>query len=268
MNENTEMLNPSDKPDYEKLSYGKVGYKRIQRLRKKGKRRGIEVPPLGFELTKPEKPRVVFLIAAIVGIILFVGILVGTGFLAKLLIDLFSVTFEESGGLIKTLSNPSVFFATAGLSFLPVLLIILAYLMLILIALIPFFIALYCYRFARNAFYMARCSKEEFAKSEFIWGRILTLIGILAVSTGILIVCLLSIDQQAIKTVIGLIYAGIVIIFGGLLALIVCEKAKCKKWFESLDEDKKQNYLAHENALRKIKSRLRYERRMWDNLFR
>lgn len=263
------MNNESDlqsvpEPDFEKISYGKVGYKRIQRLRRRGKLRGIEVPPLGFELTKPEKPRIAFWIAAIVGIILFVGILVGAGFLVKYIIDLFSVTFKDSGGFLKTIFNPSLFIASAGLSAIPVLLIVMAYAMLILIMIIPFVLALYCYRFARNTLYMARCSKEEFAKGEFIGGRIINFIGVLAVSTVILIVCLLSVEAQTAKILLGLVYVGIVIIFGGMLALIVFERVKCNKWFEALPEEKKQNYLAHEEGLRRVKRRMRYERNLWN----
>ncbi|MDE7158005.1 MAG: hypothetical protein K2N74_00355, partial [Clostridiales bacterium] len=59
------------------------------------------------------------------------------------------------------------------------------------------------------------------------------------------------------------IFAGYVLIFGGMLALMVLEREKCKKWFESLDEEKKQNYLAHEDALRCVRRRMRSKRTFW-----
>lgn len=254
--------------DYEQLSYGKVAYKRVQRLRKKGKRRGIDIPALGFELTKPDKPRIVFWIAAIVGLVIAAGILVGFGFVMKYAIDFLSRHFKDSGGFLKTIFNPTLFFASAGLTIIPILIMIMAYCMILLMLLIPVIMALYCYTFARNAFYMARCSKEEFAKGEFIWGHIVNFAVVLVVSTVLLIVCLLSTDAQKLKIAIGLVYLGIVIIFGGLLTLLVLEKKKCTKWFDSLPEDKKQNFLEHDKGLRRVKRRLNSERQFWSNFGR
>ncbi len=262
------MPDNEQQPDYERLSYGKLGYKRVQRLRRKGQRRGIEVPPLGYELTKPEKPRIAFWIAAIVGIILFIGILVGVGFLIKFLVDVFSDMYQDTGGLFKTLANPGLLFATQGLSLIPVLFLILAYMFVALIGIVPLIIVIYCYRFVWYMLYTARCSKEEFAKGGLITGHITGYIGILAAATVMLIVILTLTDSQTAKLLVGLIYAGIVIIFGGLLVLMILERRKCKKWFEGLDEDKKQNYLEHEEGMRRVRSRLHTEKRIWDNMFK
>ncbi len=264
----TEIINEEQQLDYERASYGKIGYKRIQRLRKKGKRRGIEVPKLNYELTKPEKPRVAFWIAAAVGIAVFVGIMVGTGFLIKFLVDVFSDLYKDSGGFFKTLLNPKVLFVSQGLSLVPLLLLIAAYLLFASMAIIPISIAICCYRFVQNMFYMARCSKEEFAKGEMITGSIVSYVFVLVVATVLLVVVFVLTDAQTARLLVGLIYAGVVVIFGGLLALLIVEKKKCGKWFETLDEDKKQNYLEHEKALGRIKSRLGFKRRMWNNMFR
>lgn len=264
----TEIMDTQQTLDYEQMSYGKWGYKRIQRLRRKGKRRGIDVPELNFQLTKPEKPRVAFWIAAIVGIVVFVGIMVGTGFLIKFLVDIFSDLYKDSGGFFKTLLNPKVLFVSQGLSFVPVLLLIAAYLLLASMAIIPISLAICCYRFVRNMLYMARCSKEEFARGEMITGSIVSYVFVLVAATILLIAIFVLTDAHMARLLVGLIYAGIVIIFGGLLALIVVERRKCGKWFETLDEDKKQNFLEHEKALSRIKSRLGFERRMWNNMFK
>lgn len=246
--------------NYEQISYGKYGYKRIQRLRRKGRRRGLEIPTLNYELTRPEKPRVVFLIAAIITLIIFLGLMVGAGFLIKFGVDFFSVQFKDSGGFFKTLLNPQAVIASLGLSIVPVLLIVLAYIMMILILLIPIFLVLYCYRLIRNAFYMAQCSKEEFAKSEFVGKHISAFAIILVIATVLLIVVLIRGEAPALKLVVGLVYLGVVIIFGGMLALMIVERRKCKTWFDSLDEGKKQNYLAHEEGIRRVKKRLQRER--------
>lgn len=254
--------------DYEKLSYGKVGYKRVQRLRKKAKRKGINVPLLGYGLTKPERPRIAFIIVAVVSLIIAVGVLVGMGFLFKYLIDVFSDQFQDTGGLMKTLLDPTVFFATAGLSFLPVLLIIMAYLMLILILLLPIIFVIYCYTFARDMIYLSKCSKEEFAKGSIVSDRIVRLIVTLIIATVVLITVLILCETQTPKLIVGLIYGGAVVVFGGLIALLVFEKTKCNKWFATLDEYKKQNYLAHEGGLRAIKRRIKSDRQFWESMFR
>ncbi len=161
-----------------------------------------------------------------------------------------------------------MFIATQGLSFIPVLILIAIYSLFAVIVIIPIMIAIYCYRFACNMLYLARCSKEEFAKGELITSQITGYVITLVAATIILIaVCCLT-DVQNARLIVGLIYCGVVIIFGGLLALIIIEKVKCGKYFDTLDEDLKQNYLAHENALRSVKSRLGFERRFWNGFFR
>lgn len=251
-----------DTPDYEQISYGKFGYKRVQRLRRKGKRRGIEVPQLNYALTKPEKPRIAFWVAAIIGIIAFIAILVGAGFLIKFIIDVFSDLYKDTGGFFKTVIHPGTLFATQGLSLVPVLFLILAYLALISIAVVPLVIALSCFRFVRNMLYTARCSKEEFARGERISGNITGAIGILVGATVVMIVIFVMTDAHTARLLVGLIYGAIVIIAGGFLALMIIERKKCKKWFEGLEEDNKRNFIEHDNGLRRIKSRLHFERQL------
>lgn len=253
----------ADELNYEQLSYGKFGYRRVQRMRRRGKRHGIEVPPLGFVLTKPDRPRIVFWIAAIVGAVLLAALLVGIGFIIKFGIEFFNVQFQDNGGFFETLLNPAVFLATAGLSFFPVLFVILAYLMMLLIMLIPILVFFYSYGFVRNTFYMARCSKEEFAKGELVSSRIFGFAGAIVLATVALIIGLISFETSAAKILVGVVYAGFVLICGGMLVLMIRERSKCKKWFDSLDEYKKQNFLEHDNALRRIKSRTRPDLNVW-----
>lgn len=250
-------------PDYEKSSYGKFAYKRVQRLRRKGQRRGIKVPYLGYALTKPEKPRTAFWIVAIVSAALLVAVIIGLGFVFNEFIKSVSI-FDGMGDVFKALFNPDVFMLSHGLSAIPGMMIFFGYLLLIAIFALPIGAAIYFYRFVRDVFYMARCSKEEFAKGNIVSSRIFGLIMAICITTVLLIV-LLSIGLEA-KLLAGLVYAGILITLGGLLALMIVEKIKCGKWFDQLDEDKKQNYLEHERSLRRIKSRLHSEKTFWSNL--
>lgn len=260
-----ESENTARLPDYEKTSYGKAAYRRVQRLRRKGRHRGIEVPLLEHELTKPEKPRIAFWIVAVVSAVLFVGILVGLGFLYNELIKAFS---DLSGivGFIKVMFKPDILRGSLGLSAFPAVLMIVIYLLIALLFALPFVAAIYFYRFVYNAFYMAKCSKEEFAKGSMISSRIFVLCTVLIVATILFAVLLPRISSAKAKLFMGLIFGGLFAALGGLLALMAVEKIKCGKWFASLEDGRKQNYLAHESALRRVKSRLHWEKRMWNDL--
>lgn len=251
--------------DYEQISYEKYAYKRVNRLRRRGKRRGIEVPYLDHELTKPEKPRTAFLAVAVISAVILIGIIVGIGFLYNELIKNFSI-FNGMGDVLKAVFDPAAFALSAGLSAIPGLMIVLAYILLIAMFAIPIGAVIYVYRFIRDVFYMSKCSKEEFAKGNIISSRIFGLIAAIAVATVILIVILSNTESSTAKLLSGLVYGGIAAALGGLLALMTVEKIKCGKWFEGLEEDKKENYLAHERALRRVKNRLHTEKQIWNDL--
>lgn len=259
--------NPPPSGDREKSSYGRYAYKRVQRLRRKGKRRGIEVPYLGYELTKPEKPRIAFWIAAGVSAAIFVGILVGIGFLYNEFVKMFS-DLGGLGDLVKILFKPDILGASFGLSALPGLLLIAVYLLIAVLFALPIVAAVYFYRFVRDAFYMASCSKEEFAKGSIISSRIFALIVVLIVAAVVFVILLANIASSSAKLYIGLIFGGLALALGGLLVLMILEKTKCGKWFEGLAESKKQDYLEHESALRSVNRRLNAEKSFRRNIGR
>ncbi|HBN12298.1 MAG TPA: hypothetical protein DD415_01635 [Clostridiales bacterium] len=251
--------------DYEKTSYGKFAYKRVQRLRRRGKRRGIDVPYLSYELTKPEKPRMIFIILTIASAVLLAGIIIGIGFLYNYFIK--SVTiFDGIGDLFKAVFDPAAFALSAGLSAIPALMVVVAYILLFTLFLLPLGAVIYLYRFVRDVFYMANCSKEEFAKGNIISSRITGLIFAVITATVIFIALLIFMEEPNARLLAGLIYGGILVVLGGLLAVMMIEKTRCGKWFEEIDEFKKSNYLEHERALRRVKGRLKTEKHFFQNL--
>ena len=253
--------------DYEALSYGKKEYKRVCRLRKRARERGIEVPRLRYELTKPEKPRLAFWVIAVVSAVIFAGVIVGLFFLYSEMIKFFSDgELDGLSDFIGVLFQPEVLSGSLGLSALPGVLMVVVYLLIFVLFLLPFVAAIYFYRFVRDAFYMAKCSKEEFAKGNVITSRLIGLIAVLATVVVLFILTLSYVEAAGARTAVSLIFAGIVITLGGLIALIFFEKYKCGKWFDSFDEEKKQNYLEHERALRSVKRRLKSEKQFWSNL--
>ena len=261
---NNQEISRESASDYEKISYGKFAYKRVQRLRRKGERRGIEVPRLEYELTKPEKPRIAFWIVAIVSAAIFIGIIVGLGFLYNELIKMFS-DLSGLGEFVRVMFDPEILSGSLGLSALPGIMMAVVYILIALLFALPVVAAVYFYRFVRDAFYMARCSKEEFAKGSLISSRIIGIAAVLIVIVVIFCILLSSIDSSKAKLYIGLIFGGLAVALGGLTALMIAEKAKCGKWFDTLDDEKKQSYLAHEGALRRVKSRLNTEKSFWNS---
>ena len=256
--------NPNDATDYEALSYGKVGYKRVQRLRKKGKRRKIEVPRLGYELHKPDRPRIVFWVLAAVAAVLMVGAIIGSVFLINMVVKT-QKNFNGLGDIFKAAFNPTIFAVSLGMSVLPALMILFVYFMLFMLILIPVLVGLYLYTFVRDALYLARCSKEEFAKGYDVSGRITRLVVCLIIATVAFVTVMYLAPVKHMRLLLGFVYACFVLVFGGLLAILLLARAKDAKWFESLDEAQKQNFLAHDAGLRKVKKRLRSERAFWDS---
>lgn len=261
-NENFENYSATD---YEELSYGKFVYKKIQKLRRKGKSRGIEVPYLGYELTKPEKLRIAFRVVAFVSLILFIAVIVAIGILYNELIKTFS-DLSGIGDLLKVVFDPAVFSASFGLSAIPGIMLAMVYLLMIVLCALPIIAIFYFYRFVRDAFYMAKCSKEEFAKGTVISSRMVSLAVMIATVTVIFIIALSYVSAGNATLYLWLIFVGVIIALGGLFALMAVEKVKCGKWFEGLEESKRQNYLAHVNGLKRIKRRLNTEKQMWDNI--
>ena len=236
--------------DYEKLSYSKLSYKRVQRLRRRAKRRGVEVPKLEYPLTKPDKPRILFWIMAIISAILYLGIVVGVGYLADALIT--SINGSGLGEFIKNITKPEFVLLSLGIpTTVSLIFIIIIYSLIVLLLLAAVLFVIYAFRFVRESFYMATCSKEEFAKGSIITGRILRYTVIIVLVTVLLIVGLVRgpSDDVIVKVISGVLYGVLLLVLGGPLLLMVLERRKCKKWFEAQPEEKKRNYIEHDRGL-------------------
>lgn len=239
--------------DYEKLSYSKLSYKRVQRLRRRAKRRGVEVPKLEYPLTKPDKPRILFWIMAIISAILYLGLVVGAGFLVDATIrNVTSINGSGLGDFIKNITKPEFVLLSLGIpTTISLIFVILIYASIVLLAVAVVLLVIYAFRFVRESFYMATCSKEEFAKGSIITGRILRYSIIIVLVTVLLIVGLVRgpSDDVVVKVISGVLYGVLLLVLGGPLLLMVLERRKCKKWFEAQPEEKKRNYIEHDRGL-------------------
>lgn len=237
---------------YEEISYDKRTFKKVAKLRKKGLKYGIVVPNLNYELTKPEKPRKTFLVISIILSLALIGMIIALGFLYnKVLNILFETNLLE---IIGNLFNPVFLAETLGLSAIPGLMILVVYIIIIACLLLPIYLLVYVYRFIRDSFRMVNCSIEEIAKGNTITNRITTLILNLIFIVIVFVLLLWQLDER-VKGLLIVLFIVLCLIFGGLLTLILIERIKANKIFDSLEEDKKQNYLEHEKALKLVQYR-------------
>lgn len=251
--------------DYEKESYGKRAYKRVRKLRRRGERRGIDIPELNYVLTKPERPRIPFFIAGIVLVVMLVAILVGIVFLYNELVKAFA-GLEGLWEFFTVLLDPENFKMSLGLSLVPAILIVMVYILVFILFLLPFVVAMYFYKFIRDTFYLAVCSKEEFAKGYAVSNMIMLISVLLVTITSLFVVGVIYVTQSGPRLMLGLVYGGLMLSLGGMLALIIAEKVKSAKWFAGLDEYRRKNFLEHDRGLRSVKRRLGEERRFFSTL--
>lgn len=247
--------------DCEKLSYTPYAYKRLLKLRENGRKRGIKVPYLSFELTKPEEPRVSVLVAAIIAAILLVALVMFLIWACYALAVLF-IGAGELNALLRGLSDPAAY--GGGLFWASF--IIAAAEFSALVILVPTLIAVQVFRFLRDVIYMAQCSKEEFAKGDIVASRVAGLIITLSVST-LVFVFMLCLGMINTYPLLILAYVGIVVLCGMALVIIGIEKRKCVKWFNELDGYRKEDFLAQARALESVKNRLHTEKKMKQDQF-
>ena len=69
--------------EVEKASYSDYSYKKVKKLREKGKYWGYDVPFLQHPVHKQEKPRAIFIVAGVLYTILTIAMLVATYFIAR-----------------------------------------------------------------------------------------------------------------------------------------------------------------------------------------
>ena len=115
----TKLNEPKDKPyektgesgaesevDYEKLSYTPASYDRVQKLRARGKLYSVDVPKLHHKLTKPEKPRALFIVLGVLCFVLAAAVIGATLFM---LISLIPVLMGSIADLNGTSYNWDIF---------------------------------------------------------------------------------------------------------------------------------------------------------------
>lgn len=239
--------------DIEKNSYSKYMYKKLVKARKKGLQYGVTIPPLKYELEKPEKPRKVFLIAGytLLGftIALFIGFII---------MYIVSGVFPMFLDMIRGTSNvysKELFEKSLGLTSFGAISLTWLYVVIVILLLLPIGIIMGLVKGVIKNFAFSKISKQEMAKGFEISRYINMLIISMFLS---LIIGVLFIVEGLVKGGLGIfitIMSFVIFVWCLiLLTFIKKERKREKEWFNNLSEEKQQDFLNQNNAVKKYKN--------------
>ncbi|MBE5741422.1 MAG: hypothetical protein E7351_02730 [Clostridiales bacterium] len=248
--------------EVEKASYSEYSYKNVQRLREKGKYWAIDVPYLQYPVTKQDKPRPLFLVFGIISLILLgfvcygaymmtVGIILPMISSALSLNGLFTIHQWDFLGLFVMFSSLAPF----------ILWILIILFSVAIISIVVYFILL-----TRKLFCLSKISMQEMAKGYEIRNMLLALGTIMVL---ILVIGLVLLVPNAKNMTAGniaivvVVMVGLIAIVGVVFALLLVQRNKEKKLFEQLPEEQQQDFIKHNRALERTRSR----RNRTDNTF-
>ena len=247
------IVTAEDNTDYEKLSYDPYTYRRVQRIRKNGLQHGVTVPKLKYQLTQPEKRRMPLFIMGILASIVFITVLVLAGVLYSIAIRIRG-TFNVVE-MFTNLFDPIQIVRTLGLSILGGIGIVLYYILLLLILAVPVILIFYMYKFVRTLFALSTCSKEEFAKGHRVMKYIVIFMALGVICLGVAGTILFAKFTLKAKVIITIIFVLLAALMLAYSIIMIMERVKSSKWFDTLDDERKKDYLMHDKALARSKAR-------------
>lgn len=247
--------------EIEKNSFSPYMQKQVNKLRKKGLEYGITVPFLNYELNKPEKPRKLFNIIAILFFALALAMIVGT-IVMYIYTNIFSAIVEianKSHDLTNydTLQNSLGLSGFVGIASWAVALV------LVILSLLPIPVFIVTINLARKNLSFAKMSKQEMAMGFEIKNFVvfLTICSILSLLLAVVFLC-----QGMGSGVFGI--CSIVVLFllfavcVALAVIIQKERKKEQQWFATLPQEKQQDFLSLNKSLVMVKNKKREMRRI------
>lgn len=240
--------------NFEAKSYSKRTYEKIARLRERAKMFRFDVPKVGYQLTKPKKPRVLYIIlgilcfvlaAALVGLTLFAGISTipalakagsGTGTSGPDW-DIFNII----GNLASGVANFAILFA----------------ILLIIGLLVGLgFLIFYLIRSGFNCFDLSRATMEEMGYSPLVNRSIYRLGLASAVILAVYITMIVVTAGRGTNfafSIGGIIVLCVLAFLLSILIVTLVYKFKAQKWVkENISQEHQENYLAHAKALGRV----------------
>lgn len=247
--------------DIERQSYSKYMLKRVQKLRKKGLHYGVTVPKLNYVLDKPEKERTIFKICAYV-LFALAGLMAVATIAMYAVTHIFSVisqVISASGELVfgewleKTFGITG--FLGIGLFF--------SIFILIILVLLPIYVIYKTIRLARKNLALATVSKQEMAQGYEISWYLTSLIIFAILALGLGVFGLVKNMQSSTFGLIFVIFCLILaILFAVFFVFLLKERSKEKQWFQTLPQEKQQDFISHNKSLRQVKFRRSLSKRI------
>ena len=238
--------------EIEKSSYSDYSYRKVKKLREKGKYWGYEVPYLQHPVSKQEKPRAIFIVAGVLYAILAIALLVATYFVVRGCIlpmvgsalgmsDFFKIQEWDIFGLA------AIFFSLG-----PILLWI------FIIAISGLVIGLNIYFIFQTIrfFKMSKISMQEMAKGYEVGNLIVKLGAIMAIAVVVGIAILVLTKGKATAAGIWLIIgimAAIIAVISPFFALLIVGRKKAKEQFAQLSEEQQQDFIRHDRMLDRVR---------------
>lgn len=237
--------------DLEKQSYSNYMYKKLIKARKKGIQYGVDVPKLKYALDKPEKPRKMFKVIGYV--MLALTILTAIGFIVAYIVSgVFPMFIEMIKGTVSVYSKETLA-KSFGLSSIVAFSMTYLYIIISVLLILPIFIVSGLISFVIKNFSLTTISKQEMAQgfeiTKYINGLIIVMVLSLFAVGYLFLEGLLSGSLGIFITVVG------ILLFTLSLTISIClikERKKEKVWFDSLDEEKKQDFINQNNAIKKL----------------
>ena len=238
----------------EKTSYSAYSYKKVQKLREKGKYWGTNIPYLQYPLKKQEKPRALFLVLGILYAIIFACILAfSVVVIINFIIPIVKLALNM-GDKVELKWWDAFGVTYTFMSLAPLLLWLIIIFVLLLLFAINFYFGFQTYKL----FALSKVSMQEIAKGYEINDLIFKMSAIILITITIGIV-ILVLNYQNMKPagfalIIG-VMAVVSVIIGLVLALLIVERIKAKKEFDQLSEEEQQDFIKHNNKLDYVRRR-------------
>lgn len=249
-----ENQNTNNLDEIEKQSYSPRTYKQVQKLRQKGKLRGVDVPYLKYPLKSQQKVRPLFVTLGVLNCILLA---LACAVVIYLSVTVFIPLALNLVGITTTLTTKIEFDVLGIFSLFGSLISILLWLFEILFVFLAVTIIVSLTKTTLNMFGLTKASMQEVAYGHTIKKLSKTMVVGIIVSI-IACVCVLifskDIGKENSAILVGII-AIIVAVLITILALIIVEKKKAKKEFEKLPSEQQENFKAHFQALNMLSKR-------------
>ena len=238
--------------EIEKASYSEASYKKVQKLREKGKYWGLDVPYLQYPVKKQEKPRPMFialgvLYAIMFSLVLAVSVMISINFVLPLILQALGLASEfklfvwDIFGLFAMLSGMLHIFIWT--------------IIILIVGLLVAINVFFAYQTV-HMFKMSKISMQEMAVGHEVRSMLLrlgTIIGItLIVCIAIWVLTRESIKIQGILLLVG-IMVGVSAIVGTIFGLLLAQRLKAKKDFDQLPEEQQNDFIRHNRELDRVR---------------